>query len=488
MARLKVRSTEATPPQGLLRRVPLRARVIVAFTLGATVAALVLVISTYGLTRSEILQQRQSASSAQFFANARQVQASLRSEDTDFNVLLESLPSEAGSRSIVRTGPQTWWSPSLSPADLPVAIISATATQPDALMLRYRDPQGTPLLSFGLALRPGETSRLDEVSYFEVVPLADIAATLDTLRWILGGGAAATVLIGLAIGIWASRRFLRPLGDLAAAASSISQGKLDTRVTDSQDPDLAPIVASFNDMAASLERRVERDARFASDVSHELRSPLQTLRSSISVLENRRAELSERGQEALTLLASDVDRFERMVQDLLAISQADAQPAQSSATPVNMANLTREVADSLGAGPALCEPDDPTDTLVLGDPRRLTQVVDNLIRNAQKYADGVTEILIETLPGDDSAVRVVVEDRGPGVPPSERERIFERFARGTAGRRAGDRPGAGLGLALVAEHVRTHGGKAWVEPRRDGKGGARFVVELPHYPSMSADA
>lgn len=479
---------DSAPPQGLLRGVPLRARVIVAFTLGATVAAMVLVISTYGLTRSEILQQRQSSSSAQFFANARQVQASLRSEDTDFNVLLESLPSEAGSRSIVRTGPQTWWSPSLSPADLPEAMVVATTTQDDALMLRYRDPEGTPLLSLGLKLRPGESSRLDEVTYFEVVPLADIAATLDTLRWILGGGAGVTVLIGLGIGVWASRRFLRPLGDLAVAASSISQGKLDTRVEDSEDPDLAPIVRSFNEMAESLERRVERDARFASDVSHELRSPLQTLRASISVLENRRSELSERGQEALTLLASDVDRFERMVQDLLAISQADAQSTQPSGGPVNLANLVHEVAESLGAGAALAELCDPADTLVLADRRRLTQVVDNLVRNAQKYAGGVTHIAVETLDGEETVVRVLVEDLGPGIPPSERERIFERFARGTAGRRAGDRPGAGLGLALVGEHVRAHGGRAWVESRPDGRQGARFVVELPSYGSVTTDA
>ena len=90
------------------RRLPLKRRVIGAFTLGAAVAALVLVIITYGLSRQSMLQQREESSQRQFFANARQVQSSLRAEEPNFTQLLESLPSLSGSRSIVRTGDGTW--------------------------------------------------------------------------------------------------------------------------------------------------------------------------------------------------------------------------------------------------------------------------------------------------------------------------------------------------------------------------------------------
>ena len=101
------------------------------------------------------------------------------------------------------------------------------------------------------------------------------------------------------------------------------------------------------------------------------------------------------------------------------------------------------------------------------------QVIFNLVANARQHGGGVERLRIEA---DQDTVRIIVEDRGPGVPPEDRERIFERFYRGRqTGRATG---GVGLGLALVAEHARLHGGRAWVEGRDDG-GGARFVVELP---------
>jgi signal transduction histidine kinase len=108
-------------------------------------------------------------------------------------------------------------------------------------------------------------------------------------------------------------------------------------------------------------------------------------------------------------------------------------------------------------------------------------VIANLIDNAKAYGGGEPEITISdaNLPDEPlTHIRIGVEDHGPGVPIEERALIFERFARGaTAGRRAGSE-GAGLGLALVDEHVRMHGGRVWVEDRRDGEPGARFVIEL----------
>jgi signal transduction histidine kinase len=110
---------------------------------------------------------------------------------------------------------------------------------------------------------------------------------------------------------------------------------------------------------------------------------------------------------------------------------------------------------------------------VVGDKRRLQRVLRNLIDNAQRYGGGAVRVGIVR---DGSRVRLEVDDAGPGVPPAERERIFDRFARGL-GSRSGDKGGAGLGLSLVAEHVRMHGGSVWVEDRPGG--GARFVVSLP---------
>jgi signal transduction histidine kinase len=120
--------------------------------------------------------------------------------------------------------------------------------------------------------------------------------------------------------------------------------------------------------------------------------------------------------------------------------------------------------------------------LINGDRRRLARVVANLIDNARLHGGGEPELSITEVSVPDqpiTRIRIAVEDHGPGVPEHERSLIFERFARGgSAGRRAGS-DGAGLGLSLVDEHVRMHGGRVWVEDRIDGAPGARFVIELP---------
>jgi two-component system, OmpR family, sensor histidine kinase MtrB len=114
--------------------------------------------------------------------------------------------------------------------------------------------------------------------------------------------------------------------------------------------------------------------------------------------------------------------------------------------------------------------------VVKADKRRLSRVIANLLDNAAKYGDGASRVELRRA-GD--AVLIAVEDQGPGVPPEDREAIFFRFNRGSsAGHRRGI-DGVGLGLALVAEHIRLHGGAVWVEDRANGESGARFVIELP---------
>ena len=210
------------------RRLPLRTRVIGAFTLGATVAALVLVVITYGLSRQSMLSQREESSQRQFFANARQVQSSLRAENPDLTQLLESLPSLSGSRSIIRTD-DIWTSLSVTPNDLPSELVAVVVEASDARSMRYRlDDQ--PVLAFGLQLRPGDASSLEQVAYFELVPLAEVENTLESLALILLVGGILTVLVGVGIGLWASGGLLRPLTEISNAATSIAQGRFDTRL------------------------------------------------------------------------------------------------------------------------------------------------------------------------------------------------------------------------------------------------------------------
>jgi signal transduction histidine kinase len=119
------------------------------------------------------------------------------------------------------------------------------------------------------------------------------------------------------------------------------------------------------------------------------------------------------------------------------------------------------------------------------DRRRLARILANFLNNAEKYADGATEVSVDRHepdpedPLDEPTVRIAVEDGGPGVPPEQREAIFDRFNRGDQGGSRGADVGVGLGLALAAEHARLQAGRVWVEDRAAGGQGARFVVELP---------
>jgi signal transduction histidine kinase len=166
-----------------------------------------------------------------------------------------------------------------------------------------------------------------------------------------------------------------------------------------------------------------------------------------------------------------------MVEDLLEISRFDAGAARLHLESVRISELVLQaVATSTDVDIPVAISADAAACTVAVDKRRLVRVIANLISNADRYGGGATRVNVELADND---VRIAVEDEGPGVDEADRERIFERFARGTdaAGRR-GSGEGVGLGLALVREHINLHGGRVWVEDGANGVG-ARFVFELP---------
>jgi signal transduction histidine kinase len=168
-----------------------------------------------------------------------------------------------------------------------------------------------------------------------------------------------------------------------------------------------------------------------------------------------------------------------MVTDLLEISRFDTGSAELSLDDVRVDELVQHAVQASGNGnlPVELAPE-VAGLQVSVDKRRIERVVVNLVENAAVYAGGVTRLAVEAT---DDTVRLIVEDAGPGVPAEARARIFERFFRGSAAGRRGAGDGTGLGLSLVAEHVRLHGGRVWVEDRPEG--GSRFVVELPIRPA-----
>ncbi|MEU8659749.1 HAMP domain-containing sensor histidine kinase, partial [Actinoplanes philippinensis] len=254
---------------------------------------------------------------------------------------------------------------------------------------------------------------------------------------------------------------------VAVAARGIAAGDLTTRLDTATEPDVAPLSAAFNDMADQLAVRLQRDRRFAADVSHGLRSPLQTLEAAVSVIDKRRDQLDARTATAVGLLTAEVGRFQALVNDLLELARTD-QPAHRE--PTDLAELAERVCRTRNLAADLVETADGTPETWPADRRRIEQALGNLLDNAIRYGGG--PVAVRARPG-----WLEVDDAGPGVAEQDRASIFDRFVRGPAANARGNGDGTGLGLAIVAEHAAAHGGTATVTDRPGG--GARFRIEIP---------
>jgi signal transduction histidine kinase len=451
-----------------------RRRILLTFTLGTIALSLFLAVTTYGLTKSNVIQQRIDTATSTSQRNAQGVERDLRNNPATAESARETLDNTGVQLYLIRYR-ENWIGGTDKPESLLTPELIDRVVTDGEPASQIANVNGELNIIVGWSL-PGVGE------YFEFFNLDEAEATLSSVRLSLIFAALISTLLGVVLGIFAARRAVKPVATAAQAASAIAGGRLDTRLETTDDPDLRILTESFNDMAEALQQRVERDARFASDVSHELRSPLMTLAASVEVMEARREDMPERAQSALDLLSSDVTRFQGLVEDLLEISRFDAGAIRLHLEELMAAEFVRQaVAVSSVPTTPIHVSERAEESLIRGDRRRLARVIANLIDNARAYGGGEPEITMTIVEDDDAPVnriQIAVEDRGPGVADTERELIFERFARGGgAGRRTGS-DGAGLGLALVDEHVRMHGGRVWVEDRLDGESGARFVIEL----------
>lgn len=460
-----------------LGRVGLRARILLLFTLGAFLLSAFLAAAAYSFTRSSLVTQRDRSGVAEATRNANAAQRELGANPTSAEDAIDRLRSLGVERTALYYRKNwnrgtTQFGPDQIPTELADRVIV------DGVASRMITPiDGEPVLVVGIPLPTVDAS------YFEFVSLSEVNDTLDSVELSLLFAALITTMFGVLIGGFAASRAVRPLAEAARAAQAIAGGRLDTRLEPTDDHDLRLLALSFNDMASALQLRVERDARFASDVSHELRSPLMTLAASVEVMQARRDDMPERAQVALDLLVSDVTRFQGLVEDLLEISRFDAGAIRLHREDLLVAELVRQaVAVSSLPTTSVVVSERGERMIMQGDRRRLARVVANLIDNARLHGGGEPTMYVNEADGDGEPIGhawIAVEDNGSGVPMEERELIFERFARGGAAGRRSTSDGAGLGLALVEEHVRMHGGRVWVDDRPDGEPGARFVLELP---------
>ena len=209
-------------------------------------------------------------------------------------------------------------------------------------------------------------------------------------------------------------------------------------------------------------------------VSHDLRSPLTAIRAASEGLDNPAVQLDAREREELfETIGIEVRRLERLVENLLDLSRLEAGPSRRTPELWTVDALLASALEQLGREADRVETDIPVEVgLVRVDGPQVHRVLVNLIENALKFSSPSDPIDVTV--EDGGGVRVRVRDRGPGIPESDRERIFDPFERGsTSG------PGSGLGLAIARGFAEANGGRVWVEPEAESSGGSTFVLELP---------
>ena len=346
----------------------LRRRILLIFTLGSLTLSAFLAVTTYGLVRSNLIEQRYSASRQAAYTHAQVVQRELRSGPATSEAANEQLQLLQVQYPLIRY--RDTWSAGFGafiPESIPEALQERVLE--DGVPARMiTDVGGETNMVFGIPL--------PEVgAYFEFFSLSEDDRTLSNVALSLLLASVITTALGVLLGVFAARRAVRPVADAAQAAKAIAGGHLGTRLPPTNDPDLGVLASSFNDMASALQLRIERDARFASDVSHELRSPLMTLSASVEVMEARRNELPERAQAALDLLTSDVTRFQGLVEDLLEISRFDAGAIRLHLEDLQVAQFVRHAVAASGAPETPVTATERAERAVIrGDRRRLARV------------------------------------------------------------------------------------------------------------------
>jgi signal transduction histidine kinase len=457
------------------QKLGLKQRMVLFFGLAAMAAALALSVVTYASTRSYLLGQRSEVAQRQAFNNAQLMRNIIETDSANIADLVTQIRTEQGGYAVVqldeRPGrmslfyaqePLRFTQSNLPPELVELTLRNITSRQRFQFENRPYEAIGVAVPSIGL-------------HYFEAFPVSDVENTLRTIQITLLIGVILITLAAGVLGLSMSKTVLQPLTRVALAANQIATGGLDTRLMQEDDSDLDRLVVSFNEMADAVQQRIEREQRFASDVSHELRSPVTALSAAADVLASRKSEFSERNQQAIDIMQRQIERFDRTVLDLLELSRLDAQVVDHETEDVALNDLISRIMHRYGFGEIpfissvqTSDGETRADDETRLDRRRIERILVNLLENARDHANGATRV---TLSSNGNTFTLAVHDAGPGVVVTERNQVFDRFARGTASRNS---KGSGLGLAIVREHARALHGSAHVE--ESSEGGSSFVI------------
>ena len=439
----------------------LRAKTILIGIVVAGVLSFVASAATFFLTREFLLRQRENGAVTQVLAAARLASSALAQSDESLGILSASAQLLPGSRAaLYQSGSWQISGIGFTNLDIPESLLLQLE---NGLPARQRAMVGSNvsiLVGFPLLNYPNTW-------FVGVVPLNELERSLEVLRTTLLVGSILAALGGGVIGNWVSRRMMEPLREFSSTAREVSLGDLTKRVNEPREPDLARIAQIFNEMTFSLQRRIDREARFGATVSHELRSPLTVIRTAADIIASMRSELPPRAQMSSDLLTQRVEAFEKILNDLIEISRYQSGSVEVNLEELSVRQLVETMASRKGIDLRLVEVEDAT---VVVDVRRFQQIFENIHKNAELYAGGLDAIRGVR---NESEYELHFDDSGIGVTIDERDKIFEPFLRG--GHHAAV-PGSGLGLTITLEHAHSMGGE--LVASASPTGGARFTLSL----------
>jgi signal transduction histidine kinase len=303
------------------------------------------------------------------------------------------------------------------------------------------------------------------------VPLDVADAADETTERVLLLTFPALLVLASALMAVMVRRALRPVEAIRARVATISTQDLTNRVpVPPGNDEISALASTMNEMLNRLQSAVEQQRRFVGDASHELRSPLASLRSQleVSTLDNTDPEW----QRSVEGMLVDHDRIDRLVQDLLLLARFDTNKPVAL-EPTDLGYIVRRELRQRNTPEGISVTVDAPNTLVLGNDDSLTRILRNLIDNAERHATTNVHVLVRSTPAE--LVELTVSNDGPTIPSTEHQRIFQRFTRLDNARNS-DTGGSGLGLAIVSDLVASQHGTIACVPDPSG---ATFVARFP---------
>ena len=311
-------------------------------------------------------------------------------------------------------------------------------------------------------------------------PLEATNNIMGTLAWSLVLFGVLGAAVSSAIGFVIARSAIRPVQRLTEAVTRVTDTNELTPITVDGSGELADLGRSFNTMLGTLASSRERQKRLIADAGHELRTPLTALRTNVELLvADERSNMLPEGArgDILRDIAGQLGEFTTLVGDLVHLSREDV--VEPHPEPIDLRDVINSaIARAKRRGPSLSFDVELNPLYLVGEPDSLERAITNLLDNAVKFSPpgGTIHVLLE---GD----RLRISDQGPGIPDDELPHVFDRFWRSPSARNA---PGSGLGLSIVAQTIKAHGG--WVKAGRSAEGGAEFIVRLPGEASPPEEA